>query len=188
VPAGLLAELRVLANKRDVPYQSLMKVFLAERVVRELAMNARQTPDLIETGLRFVDRQRRTSDGRLDALLVDSGSAIVVAELKVVEDDGMLIQALDYYDYVTTNREALARELMPPPRWIQRSLRASSLWPRVFPFTLLNRVKWFNLPISLFACRCIQPNRPKPAAGDAQVVRRTVVEVPCDRRKTLPAP
>jgi len=45
VPAGLLAELKVLANKRDVPYQSLMKVFLAERVVRELAMNAGQTPN-----------------------------------------------------------------------------------------------------------------------------------------------
>ena len=43
VPAGLLAELKVLANKRDVPYQSLMKVFLAERVVRELAMNAGPT-------------------------------------------------------------------------------------------------------------------------------------------------
>ncbi len=47
VPAGLLAELKVLANKRDVPYQSLMKVFLAERVARERATNAarRRTPD-----------------------------------------------------------------------------------------------------------------------------------------------
>ena len=44
VPAGLLAELKVLANKRDVPYQSLMKVFLAERLVRERAMSAEQTP------------------------------------------------------------------------------------------------------------------------------------------------
>ena len=35
LPAGLLAELRVLANKRDVPYQSLLKVFLAERLARE---------------------------------------------------------------------------------------------------------------------------------------------------------
>ena len=45
VPAGLLAELKVLANKRDVPYQSLMKVFLAERVVRERAMNVGQAPN-----------------------------------------------------------------------------------------------------------------------------------------------
>lgn len=36
LPASLLAELKVLANKRDVPYQSLLKVFLAERVVHEM--------------------------------------------------------------------------------------------------------------------------------------------------------
>lgn len=35
LPAGLLAELKALANKRDVPYQSLLKMFLAERVSRE---------------------------------------------------------------------------------------------------------------------------------------------------------
>ena len=36
LPVSLLEELKVLANKRDVPYQSLMKVFLAERVGREI--------------------------------------------------------------------------------------------------------------------------------------------------------
>ena len=35
LPQGLLNELRVLANQRDVPYQSLLKVFLAERVAAE---------------------------------------------------------------------------------------------------------------------------------------------------------
>lgn len=37
LPAGLLAELKALANQRDVPYQSLLKVFLAERVAQERA-------------------------------------------------------------------------------------------------------------------------------------------------------
>jgi predicted DNA binding CopG/RHH family protein len=36
LPAALLAALKALANKRDVPYQSLLKVFLAERVDREM--------------------------------------------------------------------------------------------------------------------------------------------------------
>ncbi len=36
LPASLLAELKLLANKRDVPYQSLLKNFLAERVQAEL--------------------------------------------------------------------------------------------------------------------------------------------------------
>ncbi len=35
LPAPLLEELKALANERDVPYQSLLKVFLAERVARE---------------------------------------------------------------------------------------------------------------------------------------------------------
>ena len=35
LPESLLEELKLLANKRDVPYQSLLKVFLAERVAQE---------------------------------------------------------------------------------------------------------------------------------------------------------
>ncbi|MBI3595569.1 MAG: BrnA antitoxin family protein [Nitrospirae bacterium] len=36
LPESMLAELRLLANKRDVPYQSLLKIFLAERIEQEL--------------------------------------------------------------------------------------------------------------------------------------------------------
>ena len=36
LPAYLLARIKELANKRDVPYQSLIKIFLAEKVEREL--------------------------------------------------------------------------------------------------------------------------------------------------------
>lgn len=35
LPETLLLELKRLANERDVPYQSLMKVYLAERVALE---------------------------------------------------------------------------------------------------------------------------------------------------------
>lgn len=35
LPAPLLADLKALANERDVPYQSLLKVFLADQVQRE---------------------------------------------------------------------------------------------------------------------------------------------------------
>lgn len=36
LPEGMIAELKRLANKRDVPYQSLLKVFLAERIEAEI--------------------------------------------------------------------------------------------------------------------------------------------------------
>lgn len=36
LPQWLIASLKQLANKKDVPYQSLMKIFLAERIEQEL--------------------------------------------------------------------------------------------------------------------------------------------------------
>lgn len=36
LPEWLLAHLKQMANKRDVPYQSLMKMFLVERVEQEM--------------------------------------------------------------------------------------------------------------------------------------------------------
>lgn len=35
LPVSMIEDLKVLANKRDVPYQSLLKVFLAERLQAE---------------------------------------------------------------------------------------------------------------------------------------------------------
>ena len=40
LPASLLNELKVLANERDVPYQSLLKIYLAERVQSERRQKA----------------------------------------------------------------------------------------------------------------------------------------------------
>jgi predicted DNA binding CopG/RHH family protein len=36
LPELMLSEIKLLANKRDVPYQSLIKIFLAERLEQEL--------------------------------------------------------------------------------------------------------------------------------------------------------
>ncbi|MDR3569904.1 MAG: BrnA antitoxin family protein [Syntrophobacteraceae bacterium] len=36
LPESMLDNLKVLANRRDVPYQSLLKIFLAERIEEEL--------------------------------------------------------------------------------------------------------------------------------------------------------
>lgn len=35
LPVSMIDDLKILANKRDVPYQSLLKVFLADRVREE---------------------------------------------------------------------------------------------------------------------------------------------------------
>jgi predicted DNA binding CopG/RHH family protein len=38
LPVSMIEDVKVLANSRYVPYQSLLKVFLAERLARERAM------------------------------------------------------------------------------------------------------------------------------------------------------
>lgn len=51
LPASMIEDLKILANRRDVPYQSLMKLFLAERIAQE--------PDLREASRR--DKLLRTA-------------------------------------------------------------------------------------------------------------------------------
>lgn len=42
LPQHLLGDIKQLANKKDVPYQSLMKIFLAERVEEEFGLRKRK--------------------------------------------------------------------------------------------------------------------------------------------------
>jgi hypothetical protein len=110
---------------------------------------------LIEEGLLYVDHQKAAAGGRLDVLMVDSGKALVVAELKVIEDDGMLLQGLDYYDYVSSHIESFARlykaHAIDPTRQVRLFLIAPS-----FSQTIANRCKWLDLPISLFTFNCLK--------------------------------
>ncbi len=41
LPVSMIEDLKVLANRRDVPYQSLLKVFLAERLAKERSPRAK---------------------------------------------------------------------------------------------------------------------------------------------------
>lgn len=92
--------------------------------------------------------------GLLDVLFVDSGNALVVAELKVTEDDMMLVQGIDYYDNITTNIEGFARAYknknIDPTQKTRLFLIAPS-----FSVSLLNRCKWIDIPISLFTFQSI---------------------------------
>ena len=58
LPAPLLNDLKALANKRDVPYQSLLKVFVADRVAAEWRDNMRDSA-LPNTPLQPTRRARR---------------------------------------------------------------------------------------------------------------------------------
>ncbi len=123
---------------------------------KDLEEIVRKYPEYIEQGLKCVDHQKRTDRGPLDVLFVDSGKALVIAELKVVEDDSMLVQGIDYYDYITRNIEGLARAYRSKNISIDpiQKPRLFLIAPS-FSVSLLNRCKWIDIPISLFTFQCI---------------------------------
>ena len=116
----------------------------------------RQAPELIEEGLSYVDHQRITDRGPLDVLLVDSGGALIVAELKISEDDSMLVQGIDYYDYVTQNIDGLVRSYKRSGFNINslEEVRLFLIAPS-FSQKLVNRCRWINMPISLFTFKTV---------------------------------
>ena len=130
------------------PYK---KVDVSEQQLEDLV---RRHAGMIEEGLACVDRQKKAAGGRLDVLMVDSGKALVVGELKVVQEDGMLMQGVDYYDYVSSHVEEYARlyknPIIDPTQQVRLFLIAPS-----FSQTLINRCKWMDLPVSLFTFNCL---------------------------------
>ncbi len=46
LPESLIAELKTLANKKDVPYQSLVKIYLSEKVREEAARYNENKPNM----------------------------------------------------------------------------------------------------------------------------------------------
>lgn len=132
----------------------MKKYKTVEVTEKQLEDLIRQGADLIEDGLKYIDHQRRTDRGPLDVLMVDSGGALAVAELKVVEDDTMLVQGIDYCDYVSKNVDALARLYKDSDIKPEQAPRLILIAPS-FSVTLLNRCKWIDIRISLFAFKCI---------------------------------
>ena len=128
------------------------RVEVAEQQLEDLV---RRYSGKIEDGLTFIDHQHITkAGGRLDVLMVDSGGSLVVAELKVVEDDGMLLQGLDYYDYVASNLDAFVRMYNLQPASASQQVRLLLIAPN-FSQTMIKRCRWINAPVSLFAYSCL---------------------------------
>jgi hypothetical protein len=67
-------------------------------------------PDQIEDDLTYLDHQLSVGTGFMDVLCVDDKGVPVVVELKIGEDEGILMQALRYYDSVYRERDRLAHQ------------------------------------------------------------------------------
>jgi len=144
----------------------------------------------IEEGLLYVDHQVETDRGRrLDVLLVDSGGALTVAELKVLEDDGMLLQGIDYYDYIVRHQESICRTYSNSRIQVTEQPRLMLIAPS-FSAAFLERCKWISIPISLFTFKCMKMDNEEEIfpvfteiirpGGPKQPVPKTSVEIVLD--------
>jgi endonuclease NucS-like protein len=96
-------------------------------------------PSVVEDGMKVLGRQWHTDRGPLDLLLLDRDGRVVVAELKLDEDDDMLMQGVDYVGWVHENLEAVRRAFEKdfavatdkPPRLILIARAFSDLLRRV---------------------------------------------------------
>lgn len=83
LPESMIAELKLLANQRDVPYQSLLKVFLADRineergkaVARLLPVEEQKAPDRARAvrGIRALSKRLNIRTRRSLRSLVEEG-------------------------------------------------------------------------------------------------------------------
>ncbi len=72
LPGSLLDEIKIAANKRDVPYQSLIKVWLAERLAAE---NLIDQPECVSCGHGAC--QARVSATLADLIVASQSSGAV---------------------------------------------------------------------------------------------------------------
>jgi len=64
--------------------------------------------DAIEDGLELLQHEYPSGKGIIDFLCIDSGQRLVIIEVKLLEDDNVLFQALRYFGDIDFNRYVIA--------------------------------------------------------------------------------
>jgi hypothetical protein len=122
---------------------------------KELEAMLKDNLHLIEEGLQFIDNQIVAGRGPLDILAVDNGGSLVVMELKVVESDDMLVQALDYYDWTLKHIDSVKRMYSRSNVDYEQSPRLILVAPS-FTQTLLWRAVYLTISPELFTFKCLE--------------------------------
>jgi Holliday junction resolvase-like predicted endonuclease len=139
----------------------------------------------LEEGLQVLDNQVPAGTGFIDILATDSEKALVVIELKKEESDRMLLQTLEYYDFVreraahfaSTYRHKYPIDEHAEPRLI--------LVAHTFSETLQAAAKYLDAPLALYTYEYLHfgnenalylTELPVSEPKDFQKRRRTPVE------------
>jgi Holliday junction resolvase-like predicted endonuclease len=112
-----------------------------------------KNPGAIEKGLTVLDHQVPAGTGKIDILGVDSGGILTIIELKVTEDDTVLMQSVEYYDWVSQNTDRLAeryREKSPKVDIDAEEAPRLILVAPTFSLSLKTCCKYINADVDLF--------------------------------------
>jgi len=139
---------------------------------RKLEAEIIKNPEALEKGLIVLDHQVPAGRGKIDVLSVDSGGIMCVIELKTVEDDAMLLQALEYLDWVNNNLADIARryqEKYPKIRFNVEEVPRVVLVAPSFSGTLLKSAKFVDPKPDLFEYRYL-----RSASGERGLYCRSI--------------
>lgn len=115
---------------------------------RDLKSLIKKSLDNVEKGLRFLTDEFPANGGAIDLLCVDSGGILTIIELKINEDDFMLMQSLTYYDSVSQNIHRIAKLFPKTEINVEEEPRVILIAPR-FSGTLKKCAKYLDLRIDL---------------------------------------
>ena len=125
-----------------------MVTFLREEIEeRKLEAEILRNPEAVEEGLKVLDHQVPAGNERIDVICVDGGGTLCVLELKVTEDDMMILQALGYYDWVVSNLKDIAiryKEKYPKTKIDGDKLPRVMLIAPSFSETMLKAAKYVD--------------------------------------------
>lgn len=154
------AEDTVSSSKEEKKSDDMSRLYenveVAEKNIEETIT---EHPYLIEEGMVCLDH-KFARDGRINALLLDSGNSLVIAEIKIGDPSDMIDHCLEYYSKVMENISDYARILKgyDDDTEIETTRR-----PRIFLIApefsveILKKLRWLSIDVSAYQIKCIRP-------------------------------
>jgi len=127
---------------------------------RELKSLIKENPEYVEKGLIVLADEFPVKGGAVDLLCVDSGRVLTIIELKIYEEDLMIMQAIRYYDSIFQNINSIIK-LYPDIEIDEKEDPRVILIAPTFSETLKKNVKYLSITLDLIEYEAIEVNKEK---------------------------
>jgi len=122
---------------------------------RELKAIIKKNPEHIEKGLIILADEFPVENGAIDLLCVDSGKVLTIIELKIHEEDLILMQAIRYYDSIFQSISRIAK-IYPNVEIDEKEDPRVILIAPTFSETLKKCAKYLTLKLDLIEYEALE--------------------------------